>query len=268
MFNSRSNSYCIDFAVTQGTWQFMSAHLVKNIHAIHGVEDDLESSLYVVLWTALMFKESYMSSVDRTQFIMQVFDADPLVGSGGSAKSNWLVARTDFLRDLFVDCKPLDDVVLELTQFFAHRYSVVPPEAQETLVQLQLSLAEIMDGVGPAPTAVQRKIMNAAQNILLESVAYQKEMGMKKLQSHEAVIDIYNKHLESPGWPDQDAAVLRKLHPIDKPNRRRMYTKSLCASQVVTGQLTPASKKRRLDLEGNAETLSNLGLDDLASLNQ
>jgi hypothetical protein len=98
----------------------MSAHLVKNIHAIHGVEDDLESSLYVVLWTALMFKESYMSSVDRTQFIMQVFDADPLVGSGGSAKSNWLVARTDFLRDLFVNCKPLDDVVLELAQFFAH----------------------------------------------------------------------------------------------------------------------------------------------------
>ncbi|KAG2335593.1 hypothetical protein BDR05DRAFT_898143, partial [Suillus weaverae] len=36
-----------------GTWQFMSAHLVKNIHAVHGVEDDLESSLYVVLWTAL-----------------------------------------------------------------------------------------------------------------------------------------------------------------------------------------------------------------------
>ncbi|KAG2363798.1 hypothetical protein BDR07DRAFT_1281251, partial [Suillus spraguei] len=36
-----------------GTWQFMSAHLVKNIDAVHGVEDDLESSLYVVLWTAL-----------------------------------------------------------------------------------------------------------------------------------------------------------------------------------------------------------------------
>ncbi|KAG0691449.1 hypothetical protein DFH29DRAFT_1011176 [Suillus ampliporus] len=30
-----------------GTWQFMSAHLVKNIKAIHAVEDDLESSLYV-----------------------------------------------------------------------------------------------------------------------------------------------------------------------------------------------------------------------------
>ncbi|KAG1762982.1 hypothetical protein EDD22DRAFT_846735 [Suillus occidentalis] len=80
-----------------GTWQFMSAHLVKNIKAIHAVEDDLESSLYVVLWTALMYKESHMDIVDRTQFIMQVFDADPLVGSGGSAKANWLVARTPVL---------------------------------------------------------------------------------------------------------------------------------------------------------------------------
>jgi hypothetical protein len=125
-----------------------------------------------------------------------------------------------------------------------------------------------MDRVGPAPTAVQQKIIDAGKNVLLESVAYQKEMGMKKLQSHEAIINIYNKHLESPGWPDQDAAVLQKLHPIDKPNRHHMYMKSLCTSQDVTGQLTPTSKKCRLDSEGNAETLSNLGLDNLASLNQ
>ncbi|KAG1749181.1 hypothetical protein EDD22DRAFT_785472, partial [Suillus occidentalis] len=75
MFISCPNSYCTDFAVSKGTWQFMSAHLIKNIYAIHSVEDDLKSSLYVILWTALMFKESYMTSVDQTQFIMQVFDA-------------------------------------------------------------------------------------------------------------------------------------------------------------------------------------------------
>ncbi|KAG1866735.1 hypothetical protein F4604DRAFT_1916344 [Suillus subluteus] len=117
-----------------GTWQFMSAHLVKNSHPIHVVKDDLKSSLYVVLWTGLMFKKSYMSAVDQTQFIMQVFNADPLVGSGGSAKSNWLVARTDFPHDIFVGCKPLDNIVLELAQLFLHRYSVISPEAQETLL--------------------------------------------------------------------------------------------------------------------------------------
>ncbi|KAG2737851.1 hypothetical protein P692DRAFT_201812498, partial [Suillus brevipes Sb2] len=153
--------------------------------------------------------------------------------------------------------------------FFSHRYFVVSPEAQETLVQLRLSLDGCIDDeAGPAPTAVQRRIIDAAKKVLLELVAYQKKMGMKKLQSHEAVIDIYNKHLESPGWPDKDAAVLQKLHLIDKPNGRRMYTKSLCASQDVTGQLTPTSKKHRRDSEGNTETLSNLGLKNLASFNQ
>ncbi|KAG2102328.1 hypothetical protein BD769DRAFT_1305845, partial [Suillus cothurnatus] len=57
-----------------GTWQFMSAHLVKNSCAIHGVEDDLESSLYVILWTALMYRESYLTVVDWMQFIMQIFN--------------------------------------------------------------------------------------------------------------------------------------------------------------------------------------------------
>jgi hypothetical protein len=51
-----AQTHCTDFAVAKGTWQFMSAHLVKNIKAIHAVEDDLKSSLYVVLWTALMYK--------------------------------------------------------------------------------------------------------------------------------------------------------------------------------------------------------------------
>ncbi|KAG0691993.1 hypothetical protein DFH29DRAFT_818458, partial [Suillus ampliporus] len=38
-----------------GTWQFMSAHLVKNGTAIHAVENDLESSFYIILWMALMY---------------------------------------------------------------------------------------------------------------------------------------------------------------------------------------------------------------------
>ncbi|KAG1843221.1 hypothetical protein C8R48DRAFT_579610, partial [Suillus tomentosus] len=44
-----------------GTWQFMSAYLVQNQDAPHVVEDDLESSLYVVLWVALKFSKTYMT---------------------------------------------------------------------------------------------------------------------------------------------------------------------------------------------------------------
>ncbi|KAF9222731.1 hypothetical protein BS17DRAFT_657766, partial [Gyrodon lividus] len=38
-----------------GTWQFMSTKLVEDRTASHGIADNMESALYVVLWTALMF---------------------------------------------------------------------------------------------------------------------------------------------------------------------------------------------------------------------
>ncbi|KAG1822597.1 uncharacterized protein BJ212DRAFT_1477017 [Suillus subaureus] len=176
-----------------GTWQFISAYLVKNTCTIHSIKDDLESSLYIVLWTALIYRESHMTVVNWMQFIVQIFNADPLVGSGGCAKLNWLVARTDFPQDIFVDYKLLDNFVLELVQFFLHWASVITPKAQEKLVQLQLSLQELLDEVGPVCMAVQQKMIDVAESCLLESAMYQKEMGMEILHSHEAVINIYNK---------------------------------------------------------------------------
>ncbi|KAG1740422.1 uncharacterized protein EDB91DRAFT_1248302 [Suillus paluster] len=250
----------------------MSAHLVKNSTTNHTVEDNLESSLYVVLWTALMYKESYMSIVDRTQFIMQVFDTDPLRGSEGFVKSNWLVARTYFPQDIFVGCKPLDNVVLELAQFFSHRYFTVPLDEQESLAQLQLSLKDALAKGGHVRTAGHQKMIDVIQSFMWESPAYKKEMGMKLLHLHDPVIKIYNKHLESFGWPDQDTATLQALHPSEKAAGCHMYTKLLCISQDVTPvrvQVTPTGKKCRLDPEDSDEILSLVvGLDDLLSFTQ
>lgn len=72
-----AQTHCINFFGIQGTWQFRSAHLVKNTHTVHGIEDDLEFSLYIVLWTALMYRESHMTVVYWMQFIMQVFRPVP-----------------------------------------------------------------------------------------------------------------------------------------------------------------------------------------------
>ncbi|KAG1901812.1 uncharacterized protein F5891DRAFT_950119, partial [Suillus fuscotomentosus] len=52
-----------------GTWQFMSAYLVEHSNAIHAVEDDLESSFYIILWMALMYKETYMDIFRRSKLI-------------------------------------------------------------------------------------------------------------------------------------------------------------------------------------------------------
>ncbi|KAG1767305.1 hypothetical protein EV702DRAFT_1050408 [Suillus placidus] len=251
-----------------GTWQFMSAHLVKNIKAVHAVEDDLESSLYVVLWATLIYKESHMDIVVRTQFIMQVFDADPLVGSGGSSKANFLIARTDFPQDVFVGCKRLDNIVIELAQFFLHRYSVILPEDQEELLQIRLKLKEVLDEVGPVRTAAQQKMIDTTYKVMCKSPAYQKEVGMQILQPHDSVIDIYDKHLGLPNWPNNDVAILQKLHPTDRLSAHHLYTKSLCASQdpmPIWVQVTPSGKKRRLDPDGD---LSPTDLHDLVFFGQ
>ncbi|KIJ58972.1 hypothetical protein HYDPIDRAFT_101636, partial [Hydnomerulius pinastri MD-312] len=41
-----------------GTWQFMSVELIYDRKAPHTFRDDLESTFYVLLWTAVMFASS------------------------------------------------------------------------------------------------------------------------------------------------------------------------------------------------------------------
>jgi serine/threonine protein kinase len=39
----------------QGTWQFMSTNLIMHLDAWHEFIDDLESSLYVLLWMVILY---------------------------------------------------------------------------------------------------------------------------------------------------------------------------------------------------------------------
>ncbi|KIM57316.1 hypothetical protein SCLCIDRAFT_89215, partial [Scleroderma citrinum Foug A] len=41
-----------------GTWPFMSTNLVEDASAAHTFQDDLESSLWLLLWTTIMFTQS------------------------------------------------------------------------------------------------------------------------------------------------------------------------------------------------------------------
>ncbi|KIM50513.1 hypothetical protein SCLCIDRAFT_145272, partial [Scleroderma citrinum Foug A] len=47
-----------------GTWQFMSMNLMeeKDKPSVHTFKDDLEFTLYVILWTALVFTQSQLTS--------------------------------------------------------------------------------------------------------------------------------------------------------------------------------------------------------------
>ncbi|KAG2140557.1 hypothetical protein DEU56DRAFT_755174 [Suillus clintonianus] len=104
------------------------------------------------------------------------------------------------------------------------------------------------------------------------------EMGMKLVHSHNTVIELYDKHLQAPGWPEDPAVEQAVL--LIKPAAGRMIKKSILSAWV---EVTPTGKKRKLhDIESDDDsgvpslhgvssevgdgTLLVTGLDDLKHL--
>ncbi|KAG1846397.1 hypothetical protein DFJ58DRAFT_730526 [Suillus subalutaceus] len=134
-----------------------------------------------------------MNTTNWILLLMQVFD-------GGSSKEGWLLTRTNLPHDVFVGCKSLDNLVIELCVFFSHQYTKIPEEEKAALANLRAVLqTHTMEG----------PLYLAAQKYITESLAYKQEMGMKVIHLHDSVIDIYDKHLQVPGWPN-DPAVNKK----------------------------------------------------------
>lgn len=240
----------------------MSAYLVQHSYAIHSVEDDLESSFYVVLWTALLYKETYMDIVERTNLITQVFETDP----GSSSKAHWLIGRTNLPRDMFVDCKPLDNLIHTLAIFFSHRYTQISDHQRTTFDNFQLAFEQSMK----ESPVVNENMLKAAQAFMADSPVYQKEMGMKVLHSHDAVVGVFNKYLDLSGWPDKDTAMLRKPQQEEKYGPVLLVTKSQSLFTSVV-DITLSGKRRRLDQlvadTDNGDVLIPItNLDPLASL--
>jgi hypothetical protein len=101
---------------------------------------------------------------------------------------------------------------------------------------------------------------------MMDSPVYQKEIGMKVLGSHDAVIGISNDHLDLSSWPVADSAILQKLK-LEEKYEPVLVTKSqlLFASGV---EITVSGKRRRLDnVDDDGDDLSLIAdLDALTSL--
>ena len=125
-----------------GTWQFMSAALVKDKRAHQTFVDDLELFCYVILWLVLMYLSNFMSPPNLTSFIQSVLDPVEYQSTGGNSKANFLVSCTD-LRDLSIPRRPLLQPLLnDLTILFAVHYETKPSnEKYEVLTELEQTCA-------------------------------------------------------------------------------------------------------------------------------
>lgn len=167
----------------------MSAALLRNNKKRNELEDDRESSLHVLTWTALHFSKHTCSEGDSSIFLRAFDEAyDTADGvQGGNLKKGFLLGR-DMPRTVKFDHRPqLDALIEELTKTFAVRYEEPPSDVH-------------VQGLKRAQAA------NVDPSILRLLPAFDYQERMAALQSPDWLVDTFRRHLDRDSWPLSDKA--------------------------------------------------------------
>ncbi|KAL4075124.1 hypothetical protein V8B97DRAFT_1944553 [Scleroderma yunnanense] len=176
-----------------GTWQFMSAALLRDVNKQHTIADDLESSLHVLTWTMLRYVPHKMDAVALDSHLRVVFDEySSCTKTGGSTKGDWLglgkyiPARLELKRD-----SPLLKLLRALSVPYIHVYGEPHKVAEHhaDLYNTDIGLENAMDAV-------------------------HNNLKIKR----QVDVDLYNEHIalaKSPEWFEKtmDAALNNKNIP-------------------------------------------------------
>jgi hypothetical protein len=168
----------------------MSAALLRNNKKYNELEDDRESCLHVLTWTALRFTEHTCSEGDSSTFL-RAFDEEYETADGvkgGALKKGFLLGR-DISRVVKFDRLPhLDALIRELTEAFAARYEEPPSDDHIR------GLERAREG------NVDPSIMR-----LLPAFDYQKRLD--DIAAPSWLVDTFRRHLDADGpWPPSDQA--------------------------------------------------------------
>jgi hypothetical protein len=202
----------------QGTWQFMSARLIGQQDGPHEFVDDLESSIYVLLWATLMYSE-VSSPIQVPPFLASVLDPKCYKDTGGYAKQDFLRGRTFLERVTFYHRNTLHQLIDDLAGLFMYRYMAQPSNNQR----------EQWNALVASSVASGDHLMKLASE---DHICHKYDVAKAKLQSHTATIELFDDALNNGTWPDADASVMQVFEP-DKSSGR------FVKSNFNTNFLTP-----------------------------
>ena len=167
----------------------MSAALLRNNKKYNELEDDRESCLHVLTWTALRFTNHTISGSGTSRFL-RAFDEeyeDEEGVRGGDLKKGFLLGR-DIPRVVKFDRRPqLDALIRELTEAFAVRYEEPPSAEQINQLQRLRDKGLTDDELG------NDSVLN-----------YEKRMAF--LKSPDWLVHTFGRHLKADPWPLSDKA--------------------------------------------------------------
>lgn len=169
----------------------MSGKLISEKEHVHNFNDDLESTIYILLWVALMYSKCSNSPM-AAGFLEIVLDTQPHSTSTYASKPDFLMGR-QFLRDVkFVDRPCLDNLLDQLTKLFAVRYHCQPEEDARKAENAWGQLLKENPGL---------------QSIYDALPIVQYDRRIKILKDHEETINYFEEALKDRSlWPPNDGA--------------------------------------------------------------
>jgi hypothetical protein len=167
----------------------MSAALLQDNKKCNELEDDRESCLHVLTWTALRLTNHTISNGHSSDFL-RAFDEEYENEDGvkgGELKMGFLVSRKIPRMVKFDRLPHLDALIEELTEACAVRYEK-PPSA----VQLQ---------------ALERaQAANIDPSIMSGLTAFNYQKRLDDLVAPSWLVDTFRRYLDEDPWPPSDEA--------------------------------------------------------------
>jgi hypothetical protein len=169
----------------------MSGNLIA-MEGPHTFKDDLESTVYILLWVALMYSKC-SDSQKVTGFIGFVLDGQPRNDSGTYTGKTEFLRGQSFLDSVKFPGRPRFDALLaQLATLFAVRYEPEPSvkdlDAAKKLEGQLDAIPELLEAYNELPVVKYRR----------------RHAGLK---THDLTIEYFEKALECRGdWPSDDRA--------------------------------------------------------------
>jgi hypothetical protein len=179
----------------------MSAALLCSSKKPNKLEDDWESCLHVLTWTALHFSKHTCSQGDSGR-LLRAFDEQDETLDGverGYLKKGLLLGLDIPLRVKFDDSPQLNQLIHELTVAFALRY-------EKPLTDKEVAGLQYLRDKGFGDDELQATA----------HPGFIREKRLASLKSPDWLVDVFRRHLDG-SWPKSDKA---QAQPIGSSKKR------------------------------------------------
>ncbi|KAI0724850.1 hypothetical protein C8Q72DRAFT_647456 [Fomitopsis betulina] len=234
-----------------GTWQFMSAKLLRNPGKKHELADDLEAFVHVLCWETLRFYEtSYTGHHNQLAHrIVYFFEACDMVRTdnddiGGDYKYDAMMDGSNIVK-LKASESPLGRLLQELTEICREHYEATEPKPTITG---HSEVKHVNAHLRNSHKVVAKQYSRSTQTQSVVSAAAPKQA---KLSSHAAILGAFGRAVSA--GIEEWRALVKTEDQFERPQYKSALMQRTLERSTVSKQISAGSKRALEEEEGRPD---------------